>query len=204
MQNGDEGGIFGYKWISESRNPAKPGEFVTTIAHRGDGYEPRKLEMVNVSGQKTYYRYDGAWRLIQTVYPEANSIINTLDARGNILSTTATPKPGSGLAPIVTMTASYPATCINYKTCNKPEWVRDANNAQTDYTYDPVHGGVLTETGPVDANGVRPQTRYTYAPSTPGTKTQRVRLCRRRRRSGSWPKRPPVGRRLHASERRMR
>ena len=164
MQNGDEGGIFGYKWISESRNPAKPGEFVTTIAHRGDGYEPRKLEMVNVSGQKTYYRYDGAWRLIQTVYPEANSIINTLDARGNILSTTATPKPGSGLAPIVTMTASYPATCINYKTCNKPEWVRDANNAQTDYTYDPVHGGVLTETGPVDANGVRPQTRYTYAP----------------------------------------
>ncbi|MFK0298744.1 RHS repeat domain-containing protein [Brevundimonas sp. NPDC090276] len=163
-QYGDEGGIYGVKWIGESRNPNKPGEFVTTITNRGDGFEPRKLEMVNVSGQKTYYRYDSAWRLIQTVNPEGDSLINTLDDRGNILSTTATPKPGSGLSPVTMMTAYYPPTCVNPKTCNKPEWVRDANNAQTDYTYDPVHGGVLTETRPADANGVRPQTRYTYAP----------------------------------------
>ncbi|WP_341021731.1 RHS repeat-associated core domain-containing protein [Brevundimonas diminuta] len=162
---GDEAGmhgLYGLKWVGESRNPNRPGEHVVTIVNRGDGFAPRKLEMLDVSGQKTFYQYDSAWRLIRTIYPEGNSVTNTLDARGNILSVTATPKPGSGQSPIVTMMASYPATCANYKTCNKPIWVRDANGRQTDFTYDPVHGGVLTETGPADASGVRPQTRYAY------------------------------------------
>jgi len=33
---------------------------------------------------------------------------------------------------------------------------------ETDYTYDPTHGGVLTKTLPADANGIRPKTTYTY------------------------------------------
>jgi RHS repeat-associated protein len=73
-------------------------------------------------------------------------------------------KSGSGAADIVT-TASYPASCTNFRVCNQPDWTRDAKGNQTDYTYDATHGGVLTVTSPAAvANGVRPQTRYSYTP----------------------------------------
>lgn len=78
----------------------------------------------------------------------------TYDARGNITS--------DGI-----ITAGFDATCSNIRTCNKPNWVRDVAGNQTDYTYDPVHGGVLTVTSPaVQVNGsgspIRPQIRYAY------------------------------------------
>jgi len=92
--------------------------------------------------------------------PEGNGSTITYDARGNIISLTQTAKPGSGLANTMT-TAGYPATCANRKTCNRPDYVTDANGNRTDYTYDPNSGGVATETGPA-VNGIRPQKRYTY------------------------------------------
>jgi YD repeat-containing protein len=33
---------------------------------------------------------------------------------------------------------------------------------ETDYVYDPQHGGVLSITSPADANGIRPQSRFAY------------------------------------------
>ena len=67
--------------------------------------------------------------------------------------------------------ANYPApsTCASIAMCYKPAALIDANGNETDFTYDPTHGGVLTETGPavnVTVNGqvtvARPQTRYSY------------------------------------------
>jgi YD repeat-containing protein len=52
--------------------------------------------------------------------------------------------------------------CENPKICNRPTSVADANNNITTYTYDPNHGGVLTETMPM-VGGVAPQKRYEYA-----------------------------------------
>jgi hypothetical protein len=72
----------------------------------------------------------------------------TYDARNNVLSNGIT-------------SAGYDLTCANMITCNKPNWVKDTAGNQTDLTWDPVHGGVLTETGPA-VNGIRPQKRYTY------------------------------------------
>jgi YD repeat-containing protein len=72
---------------------------------------------------------------------------------------TQTPIAGSGLSSIVE-SASYLTTCINLVACFKPIAVTDANGNETDYTYDPTHGGVLTETDPA-VNGVRPQIRRT-------------------------------------------
>lgn len=72
----------------------------------------------------------------------------TYDARGNVLSDAIT-------------SAGYDAVCANIRTCNKPNWSRDVAGNQTDYTYDPVHGGVTSITAPA-VNGVRPQTRYSY------------------------------------------
>ncbi|WP_343760392.1 hypothetical protein [Parasphingorhabdus litoris] len=117
-------------------------------------------------------------RVAETVYPsnEVNRcLVTTLqwseDPDGNrteyyIGSTTRDlykrirkAKPGSGL-PDITEEWGY----CDYDVCRgKPTRVQDANGNVTNYTYDPVHGGMLTATLPAAANGIRPQTRYTYA-----------------------------------------
>jgi RHS repeat-associated protein len=94
-------------------------------------------------------------------YQEQNNRSVTRDDRGNVTASYVVAKPGSGLANIV-MTASYPVTCSNRKTCNKPDYVIDARGNRTDFTYDPNHGGVLTATQPAAPNGIRPQKRYSY------------------------------------------
>lgn len=48
------------------------------------------------------------------------------------------------------------------KLCSKPVTRTDALGNVTDYTYEPAHGMILTETLPA-VGGVRAQTRYTYA-----------------------------------------
>jgi hypothetical protein len=83
------------------------------------------------------------------------------DARGNINSVTHTAKSGSGLSATVE-TASYPSSCSSLITCNKPTWTKDALGNETDYTYDPTHGGMLTVTSPADQNGLRKRTYNTY------------------------------------------
>ncbi|WP_140986891.1 RHS repeat domain-containing protein [Asticcacaulis tiandongensis] len=90
--------------------------------------------------------------------PEGNYVY---DNRYNIIEHKTKAKPGSGLTDRI-ISVFYDPNCVNIKICNKPVWVRDALSNQTDYTYSPVHGGILTETLPADANGIRPQKRYTY------------------------------------------
>lgn len=93
--------------------------------------------------------------------PSAMREYVTRDNRNNVVEA-GTYAPDQ-INKIVSYTAGYPATCGNFKTCNQPTWTRDGNGNQTDYTYDAAHGGILTETGPGDASGVRPQKRYEYA-----------------------------------------
>lgn len=124
----------------------------------------RPTSVTNALSQTTGYQYDGDGRLTEISYPEGNKTVFAYDARGNVTSTTAKAKTGSGLADIAT-SASYSSSCFNPVTCNSPEWTRDAKGNQTDYTYDSTHGGVLTVTAPADASSVRPQTRYSYTAS---------------------------------------
>jgi hypothetical protein len=91
---------------------------------------------------------------------EGRNFTFAYDSRDNIL--TKTQVAGSGGTNTV-IQANYDATCANPVKCNKPNWIIDANGNKTVYTYDPVHGGVLTETLPTDTHGVQPQKRYTYA-----------------------------------------
>ncbi len=91
------------------------------------------------------------------VGPDGVTTSYTYDSRRNVTQTTR----GSGSTTAV-ISAGYDSTCTNPVTCNKPNWVKDANGNQTDFTYDPTHGGVLTVTAPADMHGVRPQTRYHY------------------------------------------
>lgn len=127
-----------------------PTAIMDALSHQRDiGYETNvhlDTESVDVAGVRN---------------PEGDAVDYFRDERGNILQAIKKAKPGSGLADMVT-TAEFDTTCANPRTCNKPLWTKDARSNQTDYTYDPAHGGILTETGPA-VNGVRPQKRYEYA-----------------------------------------
>lgn len=83
------------------------------------------------------------------------------DSDRNILQSTNVPL-GSGSNIVSSATYTTPCDSSNYRICHKPLTVTDALGNVTTYTYDINHGGVLTETGPADANGVHPQKRYSY------------------------------------------
>ncbi|WP_160296838.1 RHS repeat protein [Sphingomonas sp. ERG5] len=112
--------------------------------------------------------WDGV-ELASITHPEGNRIGYSRDGRGNVVSETWTPKPGSGLPP-VSSSSAFPdsallaadCTSVVRKICNKPISKKDYNGNQTDFTYDPAHGGVLTETAPADASGVRAVKRTAY------------------------------------------
>jgi YD repeat-containing protein len=84
----------------------------------------------------------------------------TYDTRGNVLTVTTVSTSGNAAANIITR-ANYDATCANIFKCNQANWVEDGRGNRTEYTYDAVHGGKLTETGPA-VGGIRPQKRNTY------------------------------------------
>jgi hypothetical protein len=107
--------------------------------------------------------------LRRATYPEQNGIEYIRDGRGNVSAQIVHAKPNSG-ADLIT-TAHYPDGCANRFFCNKPEWTRDPRGNTTYYSYDPTHGGVLTETGPPDANGVSPVKRYNYVQRSAWLKT---------------------------------
>ena len=118
------------------------------------------------------YHNGSARHLQRRTEPEGNYVHHSYDARRNVIETRRVSKTPGTPADIVT-SASFPATCSNQKTCNRPTWTRDARqnqaphvsdpNQQTDFIYDPNHGGLLTETGPAPTAGApRPQRRLTY------------------------------------------
>jgi RHS repeat-associated protein len=121
---------------------------------------------VDSNGRTTQYEFDSAYRPTAVTYPEGNRVGVVYDGYGNIVSSTATPRPGSGLAPIV-QSAGYPSCPDppnlggNNVLCYRAIWSRDGLNRQTDYAYNGA--GQLTERiDPADANGVRRRTSIIY------------------------------------------
>lgn len=120
--------------------------------------------------------YNGV-TLWKATYPESNIVQIDRDWNGNAVGVTDVPKVGSGQN-ATTSTQAFPppilggiggnCTAASPKLCDKPISRTDATGNQTDFTYDPAHGGVLTKTLPaVQVNGagttIRPQVRYEYA-----------------------------------------
>ena len=131
------------------------------------------LSATDELGHVTKYQYiPGTLLVSEVIEPEATYSGSTLtggytqysyDARHNVTQIAKYPKGGG--TPIIT-SAVYPTSCTNQVTCNKPTSVTDANGNTTTLTYDPTHGGVLSETKAA-VNGVQAQIRYAYTQITP-------------------------------------
>ncbi|HEX8644505.1 MAG TPA: RHS repeat-associated core domain-containing protein [Allosphingosinicella sp.] len=125
----------------------------------------RPTSVTDALGRATLMQYDAAGRPTRITAPEGNYTQLSYDARGNVTQTQHVAKPGSGLANVTT-SATFPSSCTNVVTCNFPTSTTDARGNVTDYSYDPVHGGVLTVTAPAVTVGnaaVRPQVRTIYS-----------------------------------------
>lgn len=121
----------------------------------------RVTSEVDELGRETRYEYDGSFPTKVTL-PEGDGMRYTYDARHNLTSVVQFPKPGSGLPERTLKQINYDSNCSSPKKCNQPNWSRDANGNQTDYTYSDSHGGVLTATAAADVNGIRQKVFYTY------------------------------------------
>lgn len=140
---------------------------------------PKIVSTTDQLSQKTEYKWAGGNPnarylkrddiLTEVKYPEGNLIRYKYDNRGNLLEQRNIAKQGTGLPDIV-QSWVFPDDCSNLTICNKPTSFTDARGNITEYTYDAVHGGVLTETKPAGENGVRPQMRYTYMQRHPWLK----------------------------------
>lgn len=139
------------------RNSTSPTGSQMTVLQRTEGWHV----WTQVPGTRYNYSNSAENRITSVVRGQGDTIGYTYDARGNITQTSHTPAPGFS-GPALTDSASYPMTCGNRVTCNKPTSVTDARGNTTVYTYDPIHGGVLTSVGPTDANGVARSVRYAY------------------------------------------
>ncbi len=136
-----------------------PNGNVLEVRTRGGGLQYRKDELGRESSAVIDTDVNFMGRVREITLPEGNKVTYTYDGRGNISQILNTAKPGSGLAS-TTQTASFPSSCVNAGSCNKPDYVIDANGNRTDYSYY-NWGGIKSELGP-SANGVRPLKRWEY------------------------------------------
>ncbi|HEX8526225.1 MAG TPA: RHS repeat domain-containing protein, partial [Allosphingosinicella sp.] len=122
----------------------------------------RPTSVTDALGRATSYQYDSSGRLTRATADEGNSVGYTYDSRGNVTETRLREKGDTGdTGDDIVTTASFPSTCTNVLTCNKPTSVTDARGNVTDFAYDSTHGGVTRVTGPTPGtSGNRPQTRY--------------------------------------------
>lgn len=179
--------IYGYDFpLSNSDDPPKqPGgpPIQSTSWINGPGYSAQAYYEDGLAktvsapgGGPVAFEYDGV-NLKKATWPEGNNLTITRDWLGNPMTVLITPKPNSSETPATT-TQTFPAPNLygnptvcagsSDKLCDKPITRIDAKGNQTDFTYDPAHGGPLTVTLPavqVNATGpmIRPQTRYEYA-----------------------------------------
>jgi RHS repeat-associated protein len=170
----EPGGVWNYGWTDMCPSGFSAGTRTNPlgrVASRNGGSFTDELGRTSTytfidqfGGLPGYGR--GISRITSLTHPEGDKVTwdwGIAEGPQNLLSVTVTPKPGVG-GPTLTWTKGYPTGC-NVTTninCNRPTHEIDARGKRTDYTYDPVHGGLLTKTLPADDNGVRPQMRYTY------------------------------------------
>jgi len=168
----DASGTWSYSYVDSGTTRTTTatgplGQKLTAVSNQSIGRATSITQATSATTSVTAsYAYDSQRRLQRVTQPEGDYAELTYDARGNVTQTLYVPKPGSGLGNLTT-TASFPASCSNPVTCNKPTSTTDARGAVTDYAWNGTHGGLESVTLPAPAPGaVRPQTRIAYAAQT--------------------------------------
>jgi hypothetical protein len=95
-------------------------------------------------------------KLTEVIAEEGNSWTYEYTGSGQIKKTTIEPKSGTG-------SQVWETIYGNSSVCRQPTATIDAEGNQTDIEYSTTHCGILKRTLPADSNGIRPQTRYTWA-----------------------------------------
>ncbi|WNC68730.1 RHS repeat-associated core domain-containing protein [Thalassotalea nanhaiensis] len=140
-----------------------PDNYQRTIKLNASSGKSKSVQVASDTGSlgnETLYEYNLNKQLEKITYPEGNSVNIYYDGNGNITSKHVHAKPGSGLASIVT-TANYDLSLPGLNAF-RPTYTVDANNNRTDYTFDSLHGGMLTKLEPAGQNGMRRLTTNTY------------------------------------------
>lgn len=119
---------------------------------------PSLQAITNGEGERTQINQNGGG-LRSIIYPEGNSVVVNRNARGDVESIVRTDKAGTASTSVV---ATY-GDCSTEIACGRPTEIRDARLKVTNYSWSPAHGGLLSETLPAAPNGVRPETRHSYA-----------------------------------------
>jgi len=122
------------------------------------------LQPTSITDENRYtstFTYDTNGRLKTAVHPEGNFLTYTYDSRGNLTSTVATAKSGSGLGTLTT-SATYPSTFVNAATYNKPTTTTDTAGNVTNYYYN-SNGTLDYVQAPAPTTGAaRPEVHYGY------------------------------------------
>jgi RHS repeat-associated protein len=117
--------------------------------------EIRDLGGLNIVTTSTY---DALNRLVSTIAPEGGAVAYTYDINSNVLTSVATPKPGSPLSPLST-TYSYDSVF------NKPTRIVDPRGLVTTSIYDQLNGNLLSVTADAgDASRFNATSNFTYNP----------------------------------------
>ncbi len=154
---------YGYGDSSTTRTTTSTSAAGATVAIV-DLNTMRAMSIRDPLNRTTTYQYDVSGRPFRVFAPEGNYTQYTYDVRDNATETRIVSKTPGVPADIVS-TASYDTSCTNPVTCNKPNYIVDPKGNRTDFTYDTIHGGMLTATLPAPvAGGIRPQVRSTYSP----------------------------------------
>ncbi len=142
-----------------------PNSNVTTYSLDGSD---RVSGVTNAKGEYTSFLYCSGTsncpqNSVYRVYaPEGNYVTYAYDTRGNVTSMAYREKPTVGTTTITTY-ASFPSSCTNTKTCNRPTSTTDAKGNVTNYSWDTGHGGLLqVQLPPAVSGGARPTTTYSY------------------------------------------
>lgn len=185
---------YGFHRLPESMRPHNPNpytelpEIFAESFYRYFQVTPGPIEVTDPLGRTTRYDYcDPVGRPVPAPPPGQGDCLVTdlqyfidpeeirtelaydLNKHPALIHRVAAPQPNQQPLDTIVTSASY--DCTSSKTCAEPSQIIDANGNVTDRAYSPVHGGLLSATGPAvptpQPNGsvanVRPQTRYEYA-----------------------------------------
>lgn len=127
-------------------------------------YHPGKLESVEDKKRGVFYYEENSRNFITKFHPysgpwENYNYDDAEGGRGNLVSITANNE--------IIQKADYPSDCndTNFRYCNKPLWIEDANGKRTDYAYHEASGQVKSVTYPaikIQGSSVRPKTNYVW------------------------------------------